>query len=31
MPVGYHHLAHAERCLIHARLHRGWVETGDGP
>ncbi len=24
MPVGYHHLAHAERCLIHARLHRGW-------
>ncbi len=24
MPVGYHHLTHAERCQIHARLHRGW-------
>ncbi len=24
MPVGYHHLTHAERCQIHALLHRGW-------
>ena len=24
MPTGYHHLTHAERCQIHARLHRGW-------
>ncbi len=24
MPVGYHHLTHAERCQIHARLYRGW-------
>ena len=24
MPVGYHHLPHAERCQIHALLHRGW-------
>ncbi len=31
MPVGYHHLTHAERCQIHALLHRGVVETGDGP
>ncbi len=23
MPVGYHHLTHAERCQIHALLHRG--------
>ncbi len=22
--VGYHHLTHAERCQIHALLHRGW-------
>ncbi len=22
MPVGYHHLTHAERCQIHALLHR---------
>ncbi len=31
MPVGYHHLTPAERCQIHALLHRGVVETGDGP
>ncbi len=31
MPVGYHPLTPAERCPIHARLHRGVVETGDGP
>ncbi len=24
MPVDYHPLTHAERCQIHARLHRGW-------
>ena len=24
MPVGYHHLTPAERCQIHALLHRGW-------
>ncbi len=24
MPIGYHHLTPAERCPIHARLHRGW-------
>ncbi len=24
MPVGYPHLTHAERCQIHALLHRGW-------
>ncbi len=24
MPVGYHPLTHAERCQIHALLHRGW-------
>ncbi len=24
MPVGYHHLTHAERCQIHARLYRGF-------
>ncbi len=23
MPTGYHHLTHAERCQIHARVHRG--------
>ena len=23
MPTGYHHLAHCERCQIHALLHRG--------
>ncbi len=23
MPVGYHHLTHAERCQIHALSHRG--------
>ncbi len=23
MPVGYHHLTHAERCQIHALLYRG--------
>ncbi len=24
MPVGYHPRIHAERCQIHALLHRGW-------